>query len=118
MFRDWVIGTEDYLLCAACKVDGFADLLGKPLNILLRVSLTSCNQSRNVRVDGRMFVNELGNVLKPWVAKVAGDDGQPLPFVGKSVKSQRVRAGKVPRAECSVSGVEEHREPLRLGVVV
>src|SRR5207302_3911105 len=118
VFRDWVVGSEDYFLCTACKVDGFADLLGKPLNILLRVSLTPCNQSGNVSVDIRVFVNELGNVLKPWVAKVAEDHCQSLSLVCESVKCQRMRAGQVPRAERCVPRVETHREPFGLGVLV
>src|SRR5207245_9724550 len=95
----------DYLLRAACKVDGFADFLGKPLCILLCVSLTPCNQSGNVCVDIRVFVDELGDILKPWIAKVAEDQAQSLPLVRQSVKRQRMRAGKVHRTECGVSGV-------------
>src|SRR5207245_10193352 len=101
VFRDWVVGSEDHLVRAGRKVDGFADLLGKPPRVLLRIS-TARNESGDVRVDIRMLVDELGHILKPWIAKVAEDYGQFLPLVRQSVSIQRVRAGAVPGAECRV----------------
>ena len=111
MLRDWVVGAEDHLVRTGRKVDGFADLPGKPLRILLRIH-TTCSQPRNVRVDIRVLVDQLGHILKPWIAKVAEDYCQLLPLVSQSVQRQRVRAGEVPGAERSVPGVEEHRKPL------
>src|SRR5436309_6109031 len=91
---DRIVGSEDDLLGAGRKIDGFANLLGKPFRILRRVRAT-CDQSRDVRVDIRVLVDELGHILKPWVAKVAEDYCQLLPFVSQFIQSQRVRAEQV-----------------------
>src|SRR6266581_2468403 len=111
VFRDRVVGSEDHLVRTGREVDGFADLLGKPLRILLCI-WTTRHQSGDVRVDLRVLVDELGHILKPWIAKVADDYCQLLPLVRQSIQCQRVRAGEVSGAECCVSCVEEHRETL------
>src|SRR2546428_9892254 len=81
---DRVVCPEDDLLGSCRKIDGFADLLGKPLGILLRIS-TARKESGDVRVDIRMLVNELSHILKPWIAKMAEDHSQLLSLVGQSV---------------------------------
>src|SRR2546425_8699266 len=84
VFRDRVVCSEDNLLSACRKIDGFTDLLGKPLRILLRICATR-SQSGDVRVDIRMLVDELGHILKPWIAKVTEDYDQIFSLVGQSV---------------------------------
>ena len=49
---------------------------------------------------------------------MAEDYGQLLPLVGQPVQCERVGAGEVAIAEGRVSGVEEHRELLRLSKIV
>src|SRR6266571_5862968 len=117
VFRHWVVGSEEDLLGAAGIVDGFADLPSKPPSILLGVC-ASRGQSGDVCVDVRVLVDELGNIHKPWVAKVAEDYRQLLPLVGQPVQRQRVGAGEVAIAERRVPGVEENRELRRLSVMV
>src|SRR5207245_11415797 len=81
---DRVIGSENDLLGAGREIDGFTDLLGKPLRILLRIRATR-SQSGNARVAIRMLVDELGHILKPWIAKVTEDYDQIFSLVGQSV---------------------------------
>src|SRR6266581_2053032 len=114
---DRIVCSENDLPGARRKIDGFTDLLGEPLRILLRIRATR-SQSRDVRVDIRMLVNELGHILKPWIAKVTEDHSQLLPLVSQSIQRQRMRADEVPGAERGVPGVEEHRKLLGLGIIV
>src|SRR6266702_6047865 len=117
VLRDRVVCSENDLLGACRKVDRFTYLLGKPLSILLRI-WTTRHESRDVRVDIRMLVDELGHILKPWIAKVTEDYDQFLPLVCQSVQHQGVGEGEVSGAECRVPSVEEHRKPFRLGIIV
>src|SRR2546425_12338562 len=117
VFGYGVVCSENDLPGARRKIGGFADLLGKPLGILLRIS-TARNESGDVRVDIRMLVNELGHILKPWIAKMAEDHDQLLPLVPQSVQGQRMRTSEIPSAERRVSSVEEHWKPFRLGIIV